>query len=636
MLENRQNLNTYKSLKALVIIVLLLPFCLSAQRPPNFNPGFGSGPPTTPQTTNQDTGPDSTIYDFIYLNDIFKKYKRTDTLADIAFMHNNMLVSKGGDHINTGNFGSSVYSLIFQPTVSTHFFSGYQQYKLYQLNSGNFRFYEQNRPLSDLYFSQLGNQENINVRADFSRNFSDGLSFCINFARISQKGFFTGQEVKNTGFGVGLRYKSPKDTYNAFLLFFHNANEESHIGGIINPEEIKNEFNKDLSIILSQANTRNQEQEIALIQNLKLTGKHKSGFQVYLKNDLKIRPSYFKFSDSQVNDGNDSTFYKGIQTDIRGIRRYVDVDHISNGFFIHGEKSGGINTRVGLIADYFNINDGLGSNKRLDLTATFDGRLPLLKSLFIETNGKLGIGKNIGSFDFGGKLNINIGKIGILTGNVRFFRSENPYNASRLVINDVLQFDKDFSKPFGTEFGGDIHIKKLKLKATLSQTVINNPIYFGIDGMPIQSDDVFSSTRLSLMHQLKVWKISLDNQAHFQVFSSNIYALPSFYSTHQLYYTGAWFKKEMMVNTGFDVRLIPDYKGPGFHPLYGAFHTTSTDLNFFPAANFFFLARVSAFRAMILFENVSQSLVQDHNFDVVGHPQNEMKIRFGIQWLLKD
>ena len=403
---------------------------LQAQRLPDFGRSGGqrSG---SPQPQTQDTGPDSTVYNYVYLADVYTTFKRTDTMADVTFMHSNMLLNRSGDYINTGNFGSSAYPLLFSPNTNTNFYTGYNQYKIYHITADNFRFYEQNRPLSDLYFSQVGNQENINVRADFSRNFSDGLSLSLNYARISQKGFFAGQEVKNTAFGIGLRYKSTSGKYNAIALITHNANEESHIGGITKPEELKNEFNKDLTVILSQARTRNQEKEYAFIQFLKLTGKHKSGFNLYLKNDLIFRPSYYKYSDTGISDANDTLFYKGINIDDRGLRRYLDINHVSNGFSINGEKIGGIKGRLGLLTDYFKINDGTTSFGRLDLTATFNGIVPLWRTIFIETNGRLGLGKNIGNFDFGGKLKINVKKIGTLNGKLRFFRSENPNKINR-------------------------------------------------------------------------------------------------------------------------------------------------------------------------------------------------------------
>lgn len=89
-------------------------------------------------------------------------------------------------------------------------------------------------------------------------------------------------------------------------------------------------------------------------------------------------------------------------------------------------------------------------------------------------------------------------------------------------------------------------IKSLNLKVDVSQTVINNPVYFNKDGKPAQSSEVFSASRLSLTHRLRVGHFHLDNAGHAQLFSTDLYGLPTLYSTHQLYYSGAWFKKKCM------------------------------------------------------------------------------------------
>ena len=92
----------------------------------------------------------------------------------------------------------------------------------------------------------------------------------------------------------------------------------------------------------------------------------------------------------------------------------------------------------------------------------------------------------------------------------------------------------------------------------------------------------------------------------------------------------------MDVNIGIDARLIAAYDGPQFQPLFGEFIQSTTTLPFFPAANFYLLSRVSSFRVMIIMENFGQYFRKDYNFDVVNHPQFDPKLRFGIQWLLKD
>ena len=601
-----QNLmgKTFQRYRFIFFVAGLVIICntIFAQRPTNFGQGGGSRP-NQQLSAEEDTGPDSTIYKYILTDNIYKKTSLTDTLADISFLRNNMLIRNNEDFVSTGNFGSAVYPLVYKPEIYSGFTSGYNQYNIYQLKLNTFRFYEQNRPISDLYFSQLASQDNINVRANFSRNFRNGLSLSVNYLRISQKGFYTGQDTKSTSFGIGLRYKSTSDRYNAFLIFIHNANEEGHIGNIINEEDLLVRFKKDIAVTLSQSSSRQQERNLAFVQYYKLTNAKAAGdFQLYLKNDIEYKPSYYRFFDVNINDKNDSLFYEGINVDKRGLRRYANISHISNSFYINGEKSNGLNGRLGLVMDLFSVKDGTAPFSRFDLTGVFDGTLPVFSTLQLEAKGKLGLAKNIGNFDLSGRLNIAIKKIGSLSGYLRFFRSENPYNANRLAINDFLELEKSFAKPIGTEFGGDILIPAIKMKGSLSQTIVNNPIYWGTDGNASQFDGVFTSTYLRLQQNFKLGHFNLENQAHFQLFNTTLYPLPRFYSTHQLYYTGSWFKKVMDVTLGLDARLIPEYNGPGFQPLYGEFHLTNSNLPFFPASNLFFLARVSSFRAMIMME----------------------------------
>ena len=620
---------------ALLACQMIICAPIYAQRPTSFGQGGGNRP-NQQTTTTQDTGPDTTIYEYILIDNIYKKTPLSDTLADISFMHNNMLIRNNVQSVHTGNFGSAAYPLTYRPKIFSGFASGYNQYDNYQLKLNTFRFYEQNRPISDLYFSQLTSQENINVRANFSRNFSKGLSVSVNYLRISQKGFYTGQDTKSTSFGIGLRYKSSSERYNAMLLFIHNATEEGHIGNIISENDLLIRFKKDIPVVLSQAATRQQERNVAFVQYLKLSDAKKSDFRLYIKNYTEYKPSYYKFYDNNINDSNDTLFYNVNNTDKRGLRRYLSINHLSNSFYINGEKSNGLNGKLGLVMDLFYIKDGTEPNNRFDLTGVFDGIVPVFRTLQLETKGKLGLAKNIGNFDFSGRLNIKISKLGSLSGFLRFFRSENPYNVNRLVINDIVEKENSFSKPVGTEFGGDLVIPSLRIKAGLSQTIVNKPIYWSVDGMATQSDGIFTSTYVKFEHILRIGHFNLNNHLHLQIFNTNLYPLPKYYSTHQLYYSGSWFKKVMDVSLGLDVRLIPDYNGPGFQPLYGEFHLTNSALPFFPASNLFFLARVSSFRAMIMMENFSQYFVTNTNFDVFGNPQFDPKLRFGFQWLLKD
>jgi len=635
---NLQKKNSPKSKIYFCSIIICFFTCflntIHAQRPTDFGKGIKNL--SDQETKDVKDGPDSTVYEFVLTNNIYEKYIVDDSLADLRFLHTKLRQSDGSEQINTGNFGSASMSLIYRPEINSGFNIGLRQYNVYKTTLENFRFFEQNRPISDLYFSQLGNQENINVQANFSRNFSDGLSVSLNYNRISQKGFYNGQDTKSTSFGFGLRYKNAGNNYNAFLIFLNNANEEGHIGGIIDEENLKEEFKKDIPVILKEATTRQQERSIAFIQYYHLNSNSNKTWRLYLKNDFKYMPSYYKFSDVSINDNNDSIFYHELPVENRGIRRYVSANQLSNGFYVNGEKINGIKGRLGIIIDYFNISNLPIKIIRSDITATFEGQIPITKKLLLETGAKLGLLKNIGNFDFNGKVNIGISKIATLSGKVRLFRSEPSYNSLHLVMNENIVIDTTFSKPLGTIFQADVNIPALKFSAGISQSLITNPIYWDIESNPSQKNGIFTATYLRVKQNLRLGHFHLDNQVHIQILNEKLYPVPPIYSTHQLYYSGKWFKKEMDVNTGLDIRLISDYNGPAYHPLYGEFHQSNIVLPFFPAANLYFLARISSFRALIVMENFGQYFRNETNFDVVNHPQFDPKLRFGIQWLLKD
>jgi hypothetical protein len=626
---------------SLLMVMMLLTFLfaidinpLQAQIPKTINTNSS---PT--QSTSSDLleieGPDSTIYNYVLLNDIFKLHTIDDSLASISFLHKDPMWHDGNELVNTGNRGSASYPLLYRPNVNIGFNDGYNQYYPYKLNLANFKFYEQNRPIADLNFSQLADQQNISVGAEFSRNFSNGLSFSINYKRLSQKGFFANQNTKSTNFGAGLRYKSKNERYNAFLIFIQNANEENHNGGILNLDDLNEQFLTNIPTILSDAKTRQQEQTYGIVQYYKLSRSTRDAWRIYLRNDLVYMPSYFQFGDDIINDSSDSLFYGNLAIDNRGIRRNLEIDHFKNAFYIHGEKIKGASSRLGITYDRFAIINGSDSTRN-DLTLSYDGRLPILNKFFINVSGKLGLLKNAGNFDLTGQIEFNPSSSINLNTGIKFFNSEQNYNAQFLRLNDQIIINQNLDKSLGSILFGELQLIKLKFKASIAQSVVNKPVYWDTSGKVVQDNGVISVTSLSIAQNFRLWKLHFDNHLHFQILSDKIYPLPSFYSTHQLYYANSVFKKAMDINFGLDIRLINDYRGGQYQPVFGTYHLSDTNLPFFPAVNLYLMARISTFRVILMMENFSQSFVSEHNFDVINHPQFGSKFRFSVQWLLKD
>lgn len=574
-------------------------------------------------------------FKYYHINDVFKTQVVSDTFYATSFLEK-VGVHRNGEYVNTGNYGSSEYSLWYQNEVNPGFYTGYNQYRPFQIRKENFRFYEQNRPVSELFFSQMGGQDNIVVGANFSRNFADGLTLSMNYNRISHRGFYRNQETKTTAFGIGMRYQSPKNRYNALMLLTQNANTENHNGGITIEDVSDEQFLRNVPVVLDGAATRQQERSFSFVQYLKLNSAKNKLWNIFVQNDLTYEPTYFKFSDKNISDLESQAFYDFILDQPAGLRRYVKINKLSDGFFIHGEKTQGLNGKIGIVYDHYQIDDAPTRFNRSDLTAVAEGKVPFLGFLQLDVASQLGLLKNIGNFNLSGDLELKVKKIGFLRGGIKIFNYEPAYKDIYLNLNNEAIRNADLSHVFGTEIHAHLTIPSVKLTATVRQSLINDPIFYDNGFNPTQYNGLFTISQIQVSHRLKLKSIHLDNDVYFQLQSSDIYPVPRFFSMHQLYYSGSWFKKALNINIGLYGRMIPDYNGPGFQPLTGSFYATDTNLSFYPESNIFLSAQVSEFRAFFVMENFSDYFIKETRFDVAHYPQFNPSLRIGLQWLLKD
>jgi hypothetical protein len=575
-------------------------------------------------------------YKYVNVNDIYLHKDAIDSLETPLFL-SSVYQSGKSNYINTSNYGSSILPLYWNMSGVTGFSTGYRQYEPYQIDKKTFRFYLQNRPVTNLFFSQLGSQDNISVGADFSRNFANGLSISLNYKRLSQQGFYNQQATKSTAFGIGLRYESHSKKYNAILLFIQNANEERFNGGILADSLLSDRFRKAIPTLLNDAAGRQQKQSLSFIQYYRLNKTISQNWNLYLSNDLSYQPEYFKYWDKNLDSI--SVAYYTLPASVAipaGIRRYTNIKKYSEAFYIHGQNNGGIQGKLGIVYDYFVVSDTPTSFKRSDMTAIAEGRIPFLKVLQIDAKGKLGLLKNIGTFDLSGDVGINVGKIGTLSGGIRFFRIEPTYNETRLNINGITILDTSFTNPFGTTLNATLTIPKIHFRVSVRQSIVNNPVYWNNTGRPAQFDGIFTIAQLDAHHQLIFKHFGFENDVYLQIQGHTINPLPKFFSTHKIYYKGIWFNQAMEMKIGFDGRLLPSYNGPAFQPLYDSYHLSDTTLPFAPEVNLFIQAKVSSFRALLSIENFSRYWVKTHLYNVAGYPVFDPTFRFGIQWMLKD
>lgn len=627
--------------------------------------------PPTPAVTNQDglptndrdrdfkgfdslqlgkdpLAPDTTLFQHFTLLDIATLQDFVDTTLDNTLTYAEPARSFREPRANLGTIASASHALMYSPTKTTRFHSGYREYEPYNVTIDQFKYYKTNRAISDLYFSSIANQENLSIKTDFTRNFNDGVQLSVNYSRFSNRGFYTTQRARTTNLGVGLWYQSPTDKYNLFVTYASNVNTEEQNGGITTDTIFGTDFDNfrtSIPVFLTSrvddeadANTRHQQRSIRASNFYKLASPDSTNWNLQLQYDLEYSWNYWNYDDVTTNTTTDTALYQEYLVDPRGARTYIKDNYLSQAAYIHGIGPNGYQGKIGLQYDNHNVSQARRDSTINDLSLRFDASIPFVKSLQLFTNGSLGLGSNAGSFDLDGYVNLNVKDWATLRGGAGLFRRSIELVEDEFWVNDVKIFDNDFSKPFGSTLFGTLTIPKLKSKISLSQNLENNPIMWGADAQPYQFDGIFSSTRLSADIHLSLGGWHLENYIHYQLLSEDIIDLPSLVSTHRLYWDGNIFQNNMNLRVGIQTRVVPEYTAQRFMPVIGRFHEGISPLEYYPDTDFFLAFRVESMRIFFQLQNIADYFNGDTGIDyqVENYPQYDVKLRYGVRWILFD
>jgi hypothetical protein len=334
---------------------------------------------------------------------------------------------------------------------------------------------------------------------------------------------------------------------------------------------------------------------------------------------------------SQLED----EFYGMFNVDSRGLRFDTEYSRLSNSFILEGRKENGLNFELGLSHDWTSINEHPAQTNLNDVFLTFNGTIPY-RGQVLKSKAWWGLGSANSTFDLEGSLSLRLSDWMEASGSINLYRHRVDRVSNRLFISESLVWDNAFDKLFGTIVGGSVSIPKANLTIGLKQNLESNTVYYDTNAEAKQYADVFSATTFDLHHSFSFWKFGLDNYAAFQIFNDNIFHLPSFVSRHNLYWEGYFFGRNMMSRIGAETTLVPSHESNSFMPIIGRFYQSETSTLFYPNTDLYFLAKVADLRAFFKFENFTDFFSPEIPFYVVNHPQNDVRFRFGVRWILKD
>ncbi len=253
------------------LLLLLFCFCLLNSRSLlaqyDQTPNYGQGEPIEqPENDSLAALPDLTLdtfnFHFFYPNNIDQEFPYQDT--SIALFHNyDPARQQQWDYATIGNLGGAAFPFVYQPRQRRGFDIGFHQFDLYKTEYEDFAFFRLRKAFTRLSFTQGKTQQDTYSQALFSRNFSKGINFTIDFKRMNHNGQFQNQKAENTSLAFGFWYKSPGQQYDAFISYVSNGIFQQENGGLniaaINDLNTDEPFSVPTQLNSNVANTAHTE-----------------------------------------------------------------------------------------------------------------------------------------------------------------------------------------------------------------------------------------------------------------------------------------------------------------------------------------------------------------------------------------
>ena len=645
-------------------LILLCMGHIQAQRNPTGRSPIGSG--TTPgrDTTfsGQQGDASSTIDTFGVFYTKMEHPAFAYTYRDTAltkYTHQYDLTRRREvDLMHLGNFGSATHSLIYTPEAHQGFYVGLDAFNSYKKSGKDLPFYIVKKAFSELGFVLGSEQADEAVAAKFGKKFANGITLALDYNRISQLGRlsqYNRQNTRNTGLATGLRYQSENKRYDGFFTFVSNTIEQEDNGGVyVEPVSVDQGIGKTFTlssgaILLSDAKTRHQERTWGYthyyqLRKLKKDSTHQAIKRNYkIAHDLQYSRNRYKFSATKV--ATDTLFpqwFPDFDIDERGQRVYMTDFSVLNRFRIITHAVQEKTTRpTAFKGDYLSIGI-LHQRHQLymepadtvinNLFLTGEWILPLKDRLVLKTKAHLGLWDNAGDYYLGGTLTVNLKKAGMLTAGLTSQLSAPSWMQSQFRISQKLVWNNDFKKTLNNSLQGTYELSKFHFKATGIYRLLNNYIYYDTLGFPQQTGEPISILSLIVTKDFRIGKFHLDNTMVWQVSSSTLAPVPTWFGKHSLYIRSKF--RKMLFQLGVDVRYLDHFKAPYYNPLTGNFQLQNRQtLNFYPNLDAWFSFKISSFRFFVKYENMTRLLGRkSFYYTTAYYPFPNEGMRLGIRW----
>ncbi len=550
-------------------------------------------------------------------------------------------------HATLGNLGSPARSLYYSMPMPKGLNPGHHAFDLYKANFDNFRFYDTNVALSRLEYSQGLSQEDGIIRAEFGRNFDKGINFSLNYQRINQKGQFQSQRAKNTAFGVGILYRSPKGKLDGIYHYLSNSIVHEDNGGVDKAEIDSTDLIVNVPVRILSAMTTHRNRELTIQHHFHVFASSSDSIRKKADLDiihtLKVGSGHVKFSDPELLV-EEASYYSAFVTDDRGMRNFLATETFENSLdfqFRYLNKEPQVPShllRVGLQLRNLKLNYEPVESNVDELFLNASGQLGISKRVSVDGRVYLGFLDASGEYRLDANARLNLFKDAKTWAQLNLYQRKPSLIETRLFINQIPVWSMDFKNVSKSSLQFYYVHPSIRLQIHGAAHLVSNMIYFDSERQPRQLDETVELLQLSVSKELQLGPIGVLGHLMLQEYDVNEVALPHLIFNGQLFYTGRWFKKNLLVRTGIDVLVTDTYSGVSYFPVTGQFYFSDDfEIPQYPAVDVFFSMQVKdVFMAFAKMENVTAFFSEEHFIEIAEYPQFEGYFRFGLWMKLFD
>ncbi|RZJ75046.1 MAG: hypothetical protein EOO45_06830 [Flavobacterium sp.] len=591
-------------------------------------------------------------------------YKIITLDRDTTYVDTSLTIQKDyrANYLRKDNFGllpfaneGHTYNIIDYSLIKFNPFPefGFKAKHFAYMETEDINYYNVATPFTDLFYRSVIQQGQM-LDAFITVNTSENLNFAVGYKGLRSLGKYINQLSSNGNFRFITSYNTTDKRYSLKLHFTAQDFSNQENGGIINTAQFESgeepyTQRERLDVYFRDATSLLKGNRYFVDHTFRLSKDNPNSIVIH--HQFNYENKFFEFSQPTVSPRFGDSYTSSINNKTRYNKMYNMI-----GAAYSNKTIGDIEFYVeDFNYNYYYNSIILASNGDIAVTNSLNDRINTYGARYSYQKDKWK-----GSVFFSNSITDQ--SLANIEASARYafddlnqvsFRYQNmnklPDLNYRLYQSDYVNYNW-WNRNLKNEKINNIEVeaKTQWLTASLQYTVLNDHLYFEnryenfgateLDTLlvrPAQTANTINYLSLKVSKEFRYGKFALDNTILYQKVDQqdNILNVPQFVTRNTLYFSDAYFKKALFLQTGFTVQYFTKYYGNDYNPLIGEFYVQDRkEIGGFPLIDFFLNAKIKQFRVFLKAEHFNSGFTGYNFYSAPNYPYRDFAFRFGVIW----